>query len=227
MAVAMQALTERQRMVLDYIRESIRDRGFPPTLREIGRRMGIRSTNGVNDHLRALERKGLLTREDMKSRTLRPTMPAESSAGTPVLYEDDGQLIPSGFVRVPVFDRIGGSPLVFLSEKAIGSICLERSILGASAGSEIFAIKAHGDSMVDSGILAGDYVIARRQMSASRGEMIVVCIGDEALVRSFYPEKDHIKLLAGNKHMAPLYIRNVDFKPAMLLGVVVAVYRRI
>src|ERR1700761_1172666 len=68
----MQGLTERQQMVLDYIRQSIVDRGYPPTLREIGARMGIRSTNGVNDHLRALERKGYLTREDMKSRALRP-----------------------------------------------------------------------------------------------------------------------------------------------------------
>ena len=69
----MQGLTQRQQMVLDYIRQSISDRGYPPTLREIGSRMGIRSTNGVNDHLRALERKGYLTREDMKSRALRPT----------------------------------------------------------------------------------------------------------------------------------------------------------
>ena len=68
----MVALTERQQMVLDFIRQSILDRGYPPTLREIGARMGIRSTNGVNDHLRALERKGYLTREDMKSRALRP-----------------------------------------------------------------------------------------------------------------------------------------------------------
>src|SRR5580700_2380914 len=69
----MQGLTQRQQMVLDFIQQSIHDRGYPPTLREIGARMGIRSTNGVNDHLRALERKGYLTREDMKSRALRPT----------------------------------------------------------------------------------------------------------------------------------------------------------
>src|SRR6185503_12376332 len=74
----MQGLTQRQQMVLDFIRQSITDRGYPPTLREIGARMGIRSTNGVNDHLRALERKGYLTREDMKSRALRPTAHANS-----------------------------------------------------------------------------------------------------------------------------------------------------
>ncbi len=75
-----QGLTERQQLVLDFIRQSIADRGYPPTLREIGAKMGIRSTNGVNDHLRALERKGYLTREDMKSRALRPTAHANSNA---------------------------------------------------------------------------------------------------------------------------------------------------
>src|SRR5512141_3000397 len=82
----MQGLTQRQQMVLDFIRQSITDRGYPPTLREIGARMGIRSTNGVNDHLRALERKGYLTREDMKSRALRPTglnsVPSSGAGGT-------------------------------------------------------------------------------------------------------------------------------------------------
>src|ERR1700691_5480852 len=78
----MQGLTQRQQMVLDFIQQSIHDRGYPPTLREIGARMGIRSTNGVNDHLRALERKGYLTREDMKSRALRPVTPSNgTSAG--------------------------------------------------------------------------------------------------------------------------------------------------
>src|SRR5260221_4662933 len=78
----MQGLTARQQMVLDFIRQSISDRGYPPTLREIGARMGIRSTNGVNDHLRALERKGYLTREDMKSRALRPTAQGNASNGS-------------------------------------------------------------------------------------------------------------------------------------------------
>src|SRR2546425_2936225 len=93
----MQGLTSRQQMVLDFIRESIADRGYPPTLREIGARMGIRSTNGVNDHLRALERKGYLTREDMKSRALRPTAHANSNAneivGGGVPANDDEDVI--------------------------------------------------------------------------------------------------------------------------------------
>src|SRR5277367_6692452 len=94
----MVGLTQRQQMVLDYIRQSIVDRGYPPTLREIGARMGIRSTNGVNDHLRALERKGYLTREDMKSRALRPIQPPGTSlngngTGNGVHGESNGVLL--------------------------------------------------------------------------------------------------------------------------------------
>ena len=85
----MQGLTQRQQMVLDFIRQSIQDRGYPPTLREIGARMGIRSTNGVNDHLRALERKGYLTREDMKSRALRPTNLAVQALGGAAVSIDE------------------------------------------------------------------------------------------------------------------------------------------
>src|SRR5436305_12015654 len=98
----MQGLTQRQQMVLDFIQQSITDRGYPPTLREIGARMGIRSTNGVNDHLRALERKGYLTREDMKSRALRPTgmgqVPADVTSIAPANDDD--------LVEVQVLGRV-------------------------------------------------------------------------------------------------------------------------
>src|SRR5512140_404566 len=117
----MQGLTERQQQVLHYIRQSIKERGYPPTLREIGAHMGIRSTNGVNDHLRALERKGYLTREDMKSRALRPRdlEPASSprSADTAPVSEENGAApandLGEDMVEIPVLGRIAaGLPLL-------------------------------------------------------------------------------------------------------------------
>src|SRR5207237_9505248 len=110
----MQGLTQRQQMVLDFIRQSIHDRGYPPTLREIGARMGIRSTNGVNDHLRALERKGYLTREDMKSRALRPTalshaLNAANGDGAHALNGDVQRVAPANdddLVEVQVLGRV-------------------------------------------------------------------------------------------------------------------------
>src|SRR5436189_6335005 len=109
----MQGLTDRQQQVLHYIRQSIHERGYPPTLREIGAHMGIRSTNGVNDHLRALERKGYLTREDMKSRALRPRdldppAPAANDAGGAPANDQGGDV-----VDIPVLGRIAaGLPLL-------------------------------------------------------------------------------------------------------------------
>src|SRR5947209_18301733 len=111
----MQGLTQRQQMVLDFIRESIADRGYPPTLREIGARMGIRSTNGVNDHLRALERKGYSTREDMKSRALRPTgLGAQAVDGVTPEPANDVDL-----VEVQVLGRVAAGLPLFAEEQVV------------------------------------------------------------------------------------------------------------
>src|SRR5882724_7281788 len=121
----MQGLTKRQEQTLDFIRSSIEDRGYPPTLREIGEHMGIRSTNGVNDHLRALERKGYLTREDMKSRALRPTAHANSNAGegvtiangTHVAANDDADVI-----EVKILGRVAAGLPLFAEEQVIDTV---------------------------------------------------------------------------------------------------------
>src|SRR5271165_1177194 len=161
----MQGLTDRQQQVLHYIRQSITDRGYPPTLREIGAHMGIRSTNGVNDHLRALERKGYLTREDMKSRALRPTnlgtqtlngagVPAEPAA-------NDGD-----FVEVQVLGRVAAGLPLLAEEQIIDTVRVDRALL--KGGREVFGLKVHGDSMIEAGILNGDYIFVKKQLTANR-----------------------------------------------------------
>jgi repressor LexA len=219
----MQGLTQRQQMVLDFIRQSIHDRGYPPTLREIGARMGIRSTNGVNDHLRALERKGYLTREDMKSRALRPT-----SLGTAALGEDGVPAEPANdvdLVEVRVLGRVAAGLPLLAEEHVIDTVRIDRTLL--RGGREIFGLKVHGDSMIEAGILNGDYIFVKKQLTASRGDIVVALIGDEATVKYYFPEKDHVRFQPANKTMAPIYVRAADFKPTMLLGVVVGVYRRL
>jgi repressor LexA len=218
----MQGLTQRQQMVLDFIRQSIHDRGYPPTLREIGARMGIRSTNGVNDHLRALERKGYLTREDMKSRALRPT-----NLGTPAL-EGAVAAEPANdvdLVEVQVLGRVAAGLPLLAEEHVIDTVRVDRTLL--KGGREVFGLRVHGDSMIDAGILSGDYIFVKKQLTASRGEVVVALIGDEATVKYYFPEKDHVRFQPANKNMAPIYVRAGDFKPTMLLGVVVGVYRRL
>jgi repressor LexA len=214
----MQGLTQRQQMVLDFIRQSITDRGYPPTLREIGARMGIRSTNGVNDHLRALERKGYLTREDMKSRALRPTaLPGDAEA---IEAANDDSM-----AEIQILGRVAaGSPLL-AEENVIDTVKIDRGLL--KGGREVFGLKVQGDSMIDAGILSGDYIFVRKQITAARGDIVVALIGDEATVKYYYPEKDYVRFQPANKTMAPILVRAIDFRPTMLIGLVVGVFRRL
>jgi len=222
LARTMQGLTQRQQMVLDYIRQSILDRGYPPTLREIGARMGIRSTNGVNDHLRALERKGYLTREDMKSRALRPTTLANQQLGQLPLEAVANDV---DMVEVPILGRVAAGLPLLAEEHIVDTVRIDRTLL--KGGREVFGLKVHGDSMIEAGILSGDYIFVKKQLTASRGEIVVALIGDEATVKYYFPEKDHVRFQPANKNMAPIYVRSGDFKPTMLLGVVVGVFRRV
>lgn len=222
-------------MVLDFIRQSISDRGYPPTLREIGARMGIRSTNGVNDHLRALERKGYLTREDMKSRALRPTtthdvaqqldLDGRVTGGASNDSRAFGQTEDDDIVEIQVLGRVAAGLPLFAEEHVIDTVRVDRGLL--KGGREVFGLRVHGDSMIDAGILNGDYIFVRKQLTASRGDIVVALIGDEATVKYYFPEKDYVRFQPANKAMAPILVRAVDFKPTMLLGVVVGVFRRL
>jgi repressor LexA len=214
----MQGLTDRQHQVLEYIRSSIADRGYPPTLREIGAHMGIRSTNGVNDHLRALERKGYLTREDMKSRALRPCDANRLPDSVPA--NDD-----EGMVEVQVLGRVAAGLPLLAEENVLDTVRIDRTLV--RGGKEVFGLRVAGDSMVEAGILSGDYIFVRKQLVAQRGDIVVALIGDEATVKYYYPEKDYIRFQPANAQMAPILVRSSDFKPTMLLGVVVGVYRRV
>jgi repressor LexA len=215
----MQGLTKRQEQTLEFIRESIKGRGYPPTLREIGEHMGIRSTNGVNDHLRALERKGYLRREDMKSRALR-LMGEEESASVAEASAPLEDIIP-----VPVLGRVAAGLPLMAEENVIDTVHVDRMMV--KGGRDVFGLRVQGDSMIEAGILNGDYIFVRKQSSAERGEIVVALIGDEATVKYFYPEKDYVRFQPANAAMAPILVRSSDFRSTMLLGKVVGLYRRL
>lgn len=215
----MQKLTERQRAVLDFIVESIHDRGYPPTLREIGNHLGIRSTNGVNDHLRALERKGYLTREDMKSRTLRPTPDVLRA----VVDHDEPE--ETDMIEVPILGRVAaGLPLEAIQEPT-DTVRIDRMLIGARG--EVFGLRVTGDSMIEAGIHDGDYVFVKKQLEAPRGAIVVCLVGDEATCKYYFPEKHHIRLEPANSQMAPILIPKTDWRDTQILGVVVGVFRRL
>ena len=184
--------------------------------------MGIRSTNGVNDHLRALERKGYLTREDMKSRALRPTNLANQQLGELPLEAVANDV---DMVEVPILGRVAAGLPLLAEEHVVDTVRIDRTLI--KGGREVFGLKVHGDSMIEAGILSGDYIFVKKQLTATRGEIVVALIGDEATVKYYFPEKDHVRFQPANKNMAPIYVRSADFKPTMLLGIVVGVFRRI
>lgn len=244
----MQGLTHRQQMVLDYIRRSITDRGYPPTLREIGAFMGIRSTNGVNDHLRALERKGYLTREDMKSRALRPAanppipqglldkgVAANGNdesmhaavAALAALREDvrERDRDDERLVEVPVIGRVAAGLPILAEQNVVDTVRIDRMLV--RGGKDVFALRVQGESMIEAGIHDGDYIFVRKQPSASRGDIVVALLGDEATVKYYFPEKEHVRLQPANAAMAPIYVRATDFRQSMILGIVVGVYRKL
>jgi len=199
-------LTERQRHVLDFISDSIRKRGYPPTLREIGSHFGIRSTNGVNDHLRALEKKGFLHREDLKSRALRP-----------LVTEDD-------FVEVPVLGKVAAGQPLLAVQNYEDTVKIDRFFIGQHR--EVFALRVKGESMIEAGIFDGDYVFIRKQLQANSGEIVVAMIGDEATVKYYFPEGETIRFQPANPAFTPILVRKKDFRSVNLLGVVIGVYRK-
>jgi len=221
----MQGLTKRQLQTLDFIRQSINQRGYPPTLREIGEHMGIRSTNGVNDHLRALERKGYLRREDMKSRALKLVESLDPSNDTSGAPPETTFEVASDVVDVQILGRVAAGLPLLAEENVVDTVRVDRGLV--RGGRDVFGLRVTGDSMIDAGILSGDYIFVRKQPTADRGDIVVALIGDEATVKYYYPERDYVRFQPANSRMAPILVRAVDFKSTMLLGKVVGIYRRL
>src|SRR5215475_7010307 len=171
----MEELTGRQREILHFIVRQTEERGFPPTIREIGEEMDIRSTNGVNDHLKAHERKGYLIRGEQQSRSLVPTKRARWVLGL-------GSRKHVNLVDVPLLVKVAAGAPLLAAENLEDSVRIDSFFLG-SAGKEVFALRVRGDSMIEDGIFDGDYLFVRKQLQASRGDIVVAMIGDEATVK--------------------------------------------
>jgi repressor LexA len=202
------ALTDRQREILDFITRSIAKRGYPPTLREIGSHFGIKSTNGVNDHLRALEKKGYLHREDLKSRALRPIV----STGAQT-------------VEVPILGKVAAGQPLLATRNYDDTVKVDRFFIGENR--EVFALRVKGESMIEDGIFDGDYVFVKKQLQANPGETVVVMIEDEATVKKYYPEGETIRFQPANAAMQPILVRKRDFKSVNILGIVIGIYRKL
>lgn len=196
----MDHLTTRQKEVYEFIRELIHNRGYGPTVREIGAHFDISSPNGVMCHLKALEKKGLIVREPNMSRAIMLTSEHASNRGLPLA----GQ-IAAGVLHEAVEQT-------------------ERIDFGDMFSDDtMFVLKVKGDSMIGDQIADGDYVVVKRQHTAQRGQMVVALTGDnEATLKRWFPEGKRIRLQPSNSSMKPIYVSD-----ARVLGVVVGVVRQL
>ena len=191
------ALTARQQQILDFIEQNINTTGFPPSIRQIGEALGISSTNGVRAHLKALEKKGYI------HRSLR------TSRGIAML--DNVKRVVSAVtqeaVAVPILGRVTAGAPVLAVENYDGHLSLDPSLV---KNDDVFALRVEGDSMIDAGILDGDYVLVRPQDTASNGDIVVALLEDEVTVKRFYRESDGFRLQPENERLAPIYVSDVS-----------------
>ena len=205
-------LTERQRRVVHAIRAWITEHGYPPTIRELGKLLGIKSLRGVTTHLDAIAKKGHLTRK-------------RSARGIRLLQES-GLYTTAHYV--PIVGRIAAGTPILAEEQLEGQLLIDASLLGqhdADQTPQHFALRVRGMSMQEAGILEGDYVIVRQQPSADNGEVVAVRLGDEATVKYFFKESDRIRLQPANPTVEPILVD--PQQPIEILGKVVAVFRKL
>jgi repressor LexA len=198
-------LTKRQQEILDFVRRYIGEHGYPPTVRDIGQAIGLASSSTVHAHLANLERLGALRRDPTKPRAME------------VLGEKVRRAVAPG--GLPVVGQVAaGQPV--LADENIEEYVPVPGIAGGDDGE--FVLRVKGDSMKDAGILEGDFVIVRRQETAADGEIVVALVGEEATVKRFFREDDHVRLQPENDAMEPIRTRD-----AQLLGRVVGLCRRV
>jgi repressor LexA len=208
----MKELTDRQRQILEFIKLNITQKGYGPTVREICEEMNLSSPSTVHVHLRALEKKGYIVRDPMKSRAI--SIPQDKDESKAI-----GSSGSENMLSLPVVGRVAAGEPILAEQNIENTLTLPTELVGDSAS---FILSVHGESMVEVGINDGDYVVVKQQQVANNGEIIVALIEDGATVKRFYKEKDHIRLQPENSSMEPIIVQD-----CAIVGKVVAVMRRV
>lgn len=203
-------LTKRQQDILDFIESFMEERGYPPTLREIGNQFGISSTNGVRVNLAALEKKQYIRRRPWLSRGI-------EVVSSPKVHKGDGDV---GYI--PIIGKVSAGEPIFASENIAGMLAIDDTFIPTK---KVFALKVQGDSMKNVGIMDGDYVLARRQHTAEPGEIVVFIIGDEVTVKRYDSKGDSIYLLPENEKYEKRVIKRSS-SDLQIAGKVVGLLRR-
>ena len=210
-------LNKREKAILKFIEKKIKEDGYPPSVREIGKAVGLSSTATVHGYLAKLREKGYIKKEDKKGRTLK------------LLKGGDGEKIQNEpaqknyyaekeLIDIPLVGKITAGMPILAVENVTDTFPIPIDFVG---NSECFMLTVRGESMINAGILDGDYILVRKQSDAINGQIVVALIEDEATVKTFYKEKDHIRLQPENPTMDPIIVPDCK-----ILGKVIGVFRK-
>jgi len=203
------SLTDRQKLIYDFLVQTIREKGYAPSHEEIGTRFKIASTNGVFRHLKALEKKGYIRRVGKRALEI---LSAQGRSVLPDVRE------------VPVLGRVPAGKPLLAEENIEGFLPVAREM---TVGKEVFALKVKGDSMIEDGILDGDYVIIRRQATAENGDVICALIDGEATLKRFYKKGKAITLRPANTRYSPIVVSREEPSSFRILGKAVGLTRKL
>ena len=209
--------TKKEKAILKFIETQVLENGYPPSVREIGKAIGLSSTATVHAYLEKLEKDGYIKKEDKKGRTLK------------LLKGGDGEKIQNEpaqknyyaekeLIDIPLVGKITAGMPILAVENVTDTFPIPIDFVG---NSECFMLTVRGESMIEAGILDGDYILVKKQNTAENGQIVVALIGDEATVKTFYKEKDHIRLQPENSTMDPIIVPNCE-----ILGKVCGVFRK-
>ncbi len=199
-------MNDRMQQILNFIKQYIKDNGYAPSVREIGDAVGLKSTSSVANYLKELEDEGYIRRGDARSRAID-------------IVEEESVVEDKDIVMVPVVGEIAAGEPILAVQNIDDHIPLSADFLGNGIH---FLLKVRGDSMINKGIFNKDYVLIKKQNTAENGEMVAALLDDSATVKTYYKEKDRIRLQPENDALSPIYTQQVD-----ILGIVKGVFRKL
>lgn len=204
-------LSEKEQLILDFMNKQINENGYPPSVREICKAVGLSSTSTVHGYLQKLHKKGVIQKADKKTRALKVLVGGNQKT-------DKSFYSGKEMVEVPIVGKITAGEPILAVENVEDTFPIPLDFVG---NSESFMLTVRGESMIEAGILDGDYILVKKQNSANNGDIVVALIEDEATVKTFYKEKDHIRLQPENSSMDPIIVPNCE-----ILGKVIGVFRK-
>ena len=212
-------LNKREKSILKFIAKQIEKEGYPPSVREIGKAVGLSSTATVHGYLKRLEEKGYIRKENQKGRTLKLIKDENGENVAKKKRKEAKDFYASReMVEVPVIGKITAGEPILAVENVTDTFPIPIDFVG---NSDSIMLTVRGESMIEAGILSGDYILVRKQNTAENGEIVVALIEDEATVKTFYKEKDYIRLQPENSTMDPIIVPNCE-----ILGKVIGVFRK-